>query len=34
MNIPRELVEQFKKGNGVIFVGEELSVDAGSDLAP
>jgi len=29
MNIPRELVEQFAKGNGAIFVGAGLSIGAG-----
>lgn len=29
MQIPLELVEQFTKGNGVAFVGMDLSVDAG-----
>ena len=29
MNIPHELVEQFAKGNGAIFVGAGLSIGAG-----
>jgi tetratricopeptide (TPR) repeat protein len=28
MNIPQELAEQFARGNGAIFVGEGLSIDA------
>ena len=29
MSLPRELVKQFAKGNGVLFVGPDLSTLAG-----
>ncbi len=29
MYIPNELIEQFARGNGVVFVGEDLSIGAG-----